>query len=373
MNTQIDLQNQAKAKPSINRRGLIGILANTFDSPFYGQILECASNYLLERGYHSIVQSTAKSKAGELNAWISLKTCECDGFIIHSDSLSDDELVSLLEAHPNSVLMNRYVPQFEEQCVYQGNSYGGQLAGNYLLEMGHRNIAMVTGPACLFEVQERIAGFSKALSNHTQGLQPKLVIESNFMLEGGAAAIEAIIDSDEQVTAVFFHNDYMAFGALAQCKLLGISVPNDLSIIGYDDLVACSFTAPTLTSIQQPLKRIGEAAAMLIHDLLSNEESPTRIESSRSLLLPELVERESVGKLGVPHFNTLISDRELECLEWTAIGKTSWEISVILGISESTVSFHLRNATAKLKANNRTHAVSISLKRGLITAQYDKR
>lgn len=373
MNIRIDLHNQAKAETGINRRGLIGILTNTFESPCYGRIVECASNYLLERGYHSIVQSTPKSKAGELNAWMSLKTCECDGFIIHSDSLSDDEIVSLLEAHPNSVLMNRYIPQFEEQCVYLGNNCGGQLAGNYLLEMGHRNIAMVTGPTSLFEVRERIAGFNKALSDHTQGLQPKLIIESNFMLEGGSAAIEAIIDSDEQVTAVFFHNDNMAFGALAQCKLLGISVPNDLSIIGYDDLVSCSFTAPTLTSIHQPLRRIGEAAAMLLHDLLSDVESPTRDESNRAFLLPELVERESVKKLGVPHLNTLISDRELECLEWTAIGKTSWEISIILGISESTVSFHLRNATAKLNANNRTHAVSISLKKGLITAQYDKR
>ena len=355
------------------RRGLIGIITNTFESPYYGRMVERASNFLLVRGYHSIVQSNAKSKTGELDAWMSLEACECDGLIIHSNSLTDEELVQLLELYPKSVLMNRYLPQYEERCVYLDNIYGGQLAGSHLVEMGHKNIAMVTGPNSFFEVKERTAGFIEALSSHTPGLEPKLVIEGDFMLEGGANAIRTIVDSEQQITAVFFHNDDMAFGALEQCRLTGINVPNDLSIIGYDDLLPCRHTSPTLTSIHQPLKRIGEAAAMLIHEMLSDEEWPRiKGETNRTLFKPVLAERESVKKLGVPHFNSLISKREVECLEWTAIGKTSWEISVILGISESTVTFHLRNATAKLNASNRTHAVSISLKTGLITAQFDK-
>ena len=101
---------------------------------------------------------------------MSLEACECNGHIINSEFLSNEGLLHLLEAYPKSILMNRYLPEYAERCVYLDNTCGGHPAGKHLVAMGYKNITMVTGPDSLFELRERSAGFIEALSSHNPGL-----------------------------------------------------------------------------------------------------------------------------------------------------------------------------------------------------------
>ena len=112
---------------------------------------------------------------------------------------------------------------------------------------------------------------------------------------------------------------------------------------------------------------MGRAAAQLVCDMLDNDKPDGVRKEVQSVYSPVLIERETVKKKSVPEDIPRITEREIECLQWASIGKTAWEISMILSISERTVGFHLTNAATKLQANNRTHAVSIALKKGLIT------
>lgn len=193
-----------------------------------------------------------------------------------------------------------------------------------------------------------------------------MVLKGNFAPESGAAAIRSVLQSDKKISAVFFHNDRMALGALEQCRKMGARVPEDISIVGYDDIPFCDYTQPGLTTIHQSLDLIGEAAARLVHDLLEGYETVDIPQFNLAIFTPRLAERESVANLNEQRAYTRLVSSELECLEWTAVGKTHSEISHILGSSESTVDLQLRSAVAKLNATNEIHAVSIALRSGLI-------
>ena len=348
------------------RKGLIGIITSTLESAYHGRVMENASTYFNERGYESIVVSHAKNKTGELNAQTSLDELECDGLIVFSTSLDDEELAAYLDSHPVAVLMNRYLPKYYKRCVYLDNAFGGRLAAQYLVDKGHTAIAMVTGPPEILEIRERSNGFLAALENHTERLKPVMTLSGDLIVEDGAKAIVKILDSKKVITAVFFHNDLMAIGALEKCHQMGVDIPGELSILGYDDFIESRHTYPPLTTIHQPIKKMGRAAAQLICGMLDTD-NPDGAFDVQTCYRPVLVERETVKTKGISEEVPRITVREIECLQWASIGKTAWEISVILSISERTVGFHLANAAVKLQANNRTHAVITALKKGLIT------
>ncbi len=350
-----------------SRKGLIGIITSTFESAYHGRMMEQASTYFNERGYDSIFVSHANNKSVELNAISSLDELECDGLIVFSSSLDNEELAAYFDSHPASVLINHYLPEYHDRCVYLDNMCGGRLAAQYLIDMEHTAIAMVTGPAKDLEVQERSRGFLSVLEDHVPGLKPVMTLAGELTFDYGAKTIEKIVESKETITAVFFQNDNMALGALEKCHQLGIDVPNELSIIGFDDLIESRHTFPALTTIHQPIKKMGRAAAQLICSMLEPDKTDGAPPDTQTFFWPVLMERETVKRKRVPEANPRITEREIECLQWASIGKTAWEISMILGISERTVGFHLTNAATKFEANNRTHAVSIALKKGLIT------
>lgn len=346
-----------------NSPGRVGIVTNSFESAYYNRLVETATNYLMARGFEVVVQSNLHSPKGELQAFESLANNQCDGLILHSDTLDNEVLNDVMREHPNAVLLNRHLALFPERCVEVDNIQGGEIAARFLVSLGHRNIAMVGGPTKYFESNDRSRGFKRVLKTH--GIDLIREFPGNFVQDCGERAIEQIHAENSNVTAVFFQNDVMAFGALNACRRLGIKVPEHLSIIGFDGISMCEYVSPKLTSVQQPLREIGEHAAKIICDLLLGVKPDKRTVGAS--YIPVLAERESVSPpMGHSLDTVSLTQRESECLTWTANGKTSWEISVILGVSESTATFHLRNAGVKLKASNRAHAVAKALHLGLI-------
>lgn len=359
---------QAKLHNSQAGHGRIGIITNEFSSSYYGQMVQGACNYLMAHGYQTIVQSNFCSHKGELLAWSSLNELDCDGLIIHSNALTDAELHEIFKRYNNTILLNRNLENYESRCVYTDNLIGGSLAARCLIDHGHENIAMISGPKRFHEVNQRAQGFIKELKENDRDV--KITVEGDFQQPSGEACIEQILDAGLDITAVFAHNDNMAFGAMNRCRLRDIKIPEDLTIIGYDGLAMCEYVSPKLTSVQQPLYTLGDRAARLMVRLLTDDKSRAKVNSKSNTYTPVLAERESVAPpKGYSNEKVALTHRETECLTWTARGKTAWEISVILDISESTSTFHLRNAVLKFKASNRTHAVAKALHNGLISLE----
>lgn len=340
----------------------IAILTVDFYSPFYGEIIDSICSYLHAQNCYARVQS-GKTLIKSLRHYESLSELQCDGLILQADCMTEEQLNALIEKFGNVVVINRRLARYPRQSVYTNNHRGGALAARCLIDNGHKAIAMITGPTRFIETHERAAGFEAELQ--ASGLQPSLVVEGDFTRHSGAKSMERILSLNPHITAVFAQNDEMAFAALNVCRQAGLRVPQDISLIGFDGVAMSNFVTPKLTSIKQPLRQLGERAAYLLHSMI--------VQGSRAALphsnefIPVLAENESVA----PPANqaialTRLTERERECLVWIAQGKTSWEASVILGISESTTTFHLRNAVLKLKASNRTHAVAKALQSGII-------
>lgn len=349
--------------PAAVTQGRVGIVTSSFASSYFSALVDAATCYLLRRDFHVLVQSNMQSRRGELDAWATFEDSDCNALIVHADMLNDDELNLVMQKYPNMVLLNHHLARFTERCIDSDNIAGGEIAARHLVAKGHKKIAMVRGPSEFFETADRAMGFKRELEAHNIELHAEL--SGNFWQESGESAMERIHNEFPDTTAVFFHNDEMAFGALNACRRLGLRVPDDISVLGFDGIPMCEYVSPTLTSVQIPLRKIGEHAAQIVCDLLSDKKPDKR--TVGATYSPVLVERESVSS-PADHFieKIALSQREAECLTWTARGKTSWEISVILGLSESTATFHLRNAGVKLKACNRANAVAKAIYLGLI-------
>lgn len=342
---------------SRDNRFKIGILVQLFGATYYGRLVDGASSYLNMQGATTIVKSGSSNAEYEYNAVETLINENCNGLIIQSDWMSDDTIERIFELQPNTVLMNRYCVKHKYNCVFVDNYSAGKKAARYLIKKGHKKIALVTGQSTHKDVIERTKGFIDQLNLYGLSLPHTLQLESDFTEKGGHSSMKALIDSNIEFSAVWFQNDTMAVGAALYCQSINIRIPEDISIMGFDDLDLARHVSPKITTIRQPLKQIGESSGKLIYEKLSNAKQRKPVEFKL-----DIVERDSVSTLHEPvqgdREKVKLSTREIECLNWASKGKTSYESAVIIGISENTVVFHLRNASVKLNTVNRTHSVA---------------
>lgn len=340
-----------------NRQFKIGIVVQLFGAQFFGRMVDGATGLLTDKGATCIVKSGGFTAESEYNAITALVDENCDGLIIQSDWMNDDLLEEVYRLQPNIVLMNRYFVKQKYNCVFVDNYSAAKNAAKYLVKKGHQNIALVTGQPTHQDVIERTKGFVDQLHMYGLSLLPSLTIDSNFTEKGGYEAMKLLLNSKADFTAVWFQNDTMAVGAIMYCQSISLRVPEDISIMGFDDQDMARQISPALTTIKQPLKEIGEMSGQLLYEKLTEAKQRKPVE-----VKVNIIERNSVATLDKTENKVgekvKLSAREIECLNWASKGKTAHESSIIMGISESTVVFHLRNAGVKLNTVNRTHSVA---------------
>ncbi|RKP58885.1 substrate-binding domain-containing protein [Pararobbsia silviterrae] len=264
--------------------GMIGLFVPSFRGNFYGTILETTDNELRAVHRHMVVANGSGDGSGDsngreqaLDAIDFLISRDCDGIVVISHELRDDDLIRIRQRMPKLVVLNRASEAMGDACFSVDHRCGGELAAQTLLDNGHRNLAVIAGPATAPDNLERIAGFLSVVAEH--GIDPADVkrVESNFTPDGGWRAMKALLDQGRDFTGLFCANDDMAIGALSYLRHTGISVPNDLSIIGYDDVDAAAHTAPTLTSVHIPMEEMtANAVRWLINACYGGELPVTR-------------------------------------------------------------------------------------------------
>ena len=217
-----------------------------------------------------------------------------DGLVILTGHLDDRQIAEFARHQPIVVTGWRLdAPQVRALALDQ--EAGGYLATRHLLSLGHRRIAHIAGPADHTDATERRAGYERALREAGLPLARELVVQSDFMESGGLLAMNRLLDSGQSFTAVFAANDQSAFGARMAMYRRGVRVPDDVSIVGVDDLPGAAYATPPMTTVRQPIYEIGLAAAHALLTLLGHPMPEVDLPAL------ELVARDDAPRSGTRH------------------------------------------------------------------------
>jgi LacI family transcriptional regulator len=268
----------------------IGIVVQDISSPFFDETLRGVDDGLKGTGYASVIVSghwNADEEADRIRLLLARKV---DGIILLSGRISDETVLQFSRQRP-IVSTGRDLQTGSAVGFKLDNENGACLAVRHLLDLGHRRIAFIAGPLNNMDASERLTGYRRALREADIGFDPKLVAEGDFHEASGLLAINHLLDSQQQFTAVFAANDLSAYGARLCLYRKGIRVPDDISLIGFDDLPGSAYTTPPLTTVRQPLYDIGRIATGSLLRLINGE-------AAHGVVPPlELVVRETTRRL----------------------------------------------------------------------------
>jgi len=274
-----------------NRSGGIGVVVSEVSSAVYGGIIQGIESVIEAYDMHMVV-SSGHARAGlERDAFDFLRQRRCDALVLQLDGADDDEVVEWARHDVPIVIVGRYIEELHDRCLHLDNVAGGHLATRHLLDRGHSAIAHVGGRADLADARERLQGYRSALEEAGIAYDEALVADGGFVEEGGQRAMRRLLERGCEFTAVFAANDQSAAGAMRTLREAGLRMPEDVSIVGFDDTLLAQYLVPALTTVRQPLLEMGQAAAWLALTLLG-------IDARREVMHrfePVLVERESVA------------------------------------------------------------------------------
>ena len=268
----------------------IGVVTQAIDSPFYGGALRGIEDELGAAGYSPLFVSGHWNAAHEARCIEVLRSRRVDGIIVLTGRLSDAALTSLAQSLP-VVVTGRTLQAPGLFSLNFDDFEGGRLATHHLLQLGHRKIAFITGDPRHPDTKERQRGYRRALEAAGLSFNPALVVPGAYTEDSGRMAVERLLDSSEAFTAIFAANDQMAFGAALGLHRRKLSVPHDVSLVGFDDVSTALFSIPPLSTVHHPVSELGQIAAQGMLQLLAGD-VPTM-----ALPAPRFIVRESTAAL----------------------------------------------------------------------------
>lgn len=247
-----------------------GVITQAIDSPFYGVALRGIEEVLDAAGYIPLFVSGHWNADEEARCIEVLRARRVDGLIVLTGRLGDADLCKLAKTLP-TVITGRELKAPHLYALQFDDFEGARLATEHLLQQGHRRIAFIAGDPGHPDSHERFRGYRSALQAHGVRFRQALVLPGSFIEESGRAAVQQLIASGEQFSAIFAANDQMAFGAALALYERGLRVPDDVSLVGFDDLAGAAHCIPPLTTIQQSGLEMGKLAARSLLALLNGE------------------------------------------------------------------------------------------------------
>lgn len=277
-----------------NSTRTIGMLVTKSTNPFFAEVVHGVEEYCYKEGYTLILCNTEGNVAKQCDYLRMLTEKRVDGLFIMCSDINQ-ELMSLLEKKQDlpMLVMDWGRQHMHIDCIRDNAEEGGYLATKHFIDNGHTNIACISGQLDKIICQMRLRGFRRALAEAGLTENPNWVVEANFECDGAAEAAKKLLLNDVLPTAVFCFNDIMALAAISTFQQAGLNVPDDISIIGYDNIDLAPFFSPPLTSINQPKNQLGKTAIKLLLKRLSNKESQQQIFEMQ----PELIVRCTVKNL----------------------------------------------------------------------------
>lgn len=267
----------------------IALVFPDISGPFYSTVIRGVEQEAGRHNHNVLIYGThGKEGSGR---YLRTLTSKVDGLIIMARSVDEDSLWSLERQGVPFVLLGHSNGQLQCSTIAVDNESGAYKAAAHLLGHGHQRIAIITGPENSPDNKGRLQGYKKALLDAGISLQQNMIVPGNFRYEEGQIAIQKLLEGNSPPTAVLVANDEMAMGAKDAAQHRNLRVPEDLAVIGFDDIQMSALTRPSLTTVRQPMQLLGEAAVTLLFDRLQNSNGLTRHE----VLDTKLVIRRSCG------------------------------------------------------------------------------
>ncbi|HFG1911260.1 TPA: substrate-binding domain-containing protein [Vibrio cholerae] len=279
----------------MNRTKTIGMLVTTSTNPFFGEVVKGVERSCYHQGYNLILCNTEGDNQRMKASINTLLQKRVDGLLLMCSTLEGERL-DVFDRYPDIpiVVMDWGPILFASDKIQDNSLQGGYMAAKHLIECGHKEIGCITGPLIRHQAQMRYEGYKRALAEARIAINPDWIVESDFECEGGYQAFEKLYERGKLPSALFVSNDMMAIGVIQAASQRGLRVPDDLSLIGYDDVHIAKFMTPALTTIHQPKYRLGKAAVDTLLYRLENPDTTAQVVQ----LEPTLVVRNSVRKLG---------------------------------------------------------------------------
>ena len=283
------------------RTHTIGLIINDISNVFFSIFAKGVDRACQEAGYNVMLCNSWNTHEGDLHRIDALADSGVEGIIY---CMSDDTTVE--QAEESKTKLQQYgIPfvevdsNYTENYIRFDNEQGGYLATRYLIEQGHRQIACITGPAQMQGINGRVSGYRRAYKEAGLPFNSNLLVEGDFSMESGVAAVKKLLG--QTFTAVFACNDMMAIGALKELQANRIRVPQDVSLVGYDDVPISEMLEVPLTTIRQPTVEMGVSAAQILIGILKEPEK--KVEPK--VFLPRLIVRKSVCNRTVENDETI--------------------------------------------------------------------
>ncbi len=239
---------------------MMGLLVTYYTGGFFGEMMEQVQTELDMHHKFLITAQGHHSAQGEREAIQRFHDLRCDGYVLHSRYLSDDDLRALAQQPTPFVLLDRYVAGLEERCITFDHRGASQIVVEHLIQQGHRKIACITGPLHRHNSRLRQQGYLDALAQAGIFPSKSLCEEGNYGRKSGYFAMQQLFVRHPEITAVFSCSEEMTTGALQYLHEQGIAVPGRISIVSFDSVDLCESLYPTVTAVHFPISEMARAA-----------------------------------------------------------------------------------------------------------------
>ncbi|RDV27993.1 LacI family DNA-binding transcriptional regulator [Alteromonas aestuariivivens] len=288
---ELDYRPNASARALVTKSTqTIGVVISELADPFFAKMAHSIEQTAKKLNRKVLISTGSLNADKEFKAVQSLVAQRCDAIVVNSKAMSDEVLVDLAKNIPGFVLINKYIEAIRHRCVWFDNVKGGQLMAEHALQRGHRDIVVVTTSEKVHDASRRLKGIRSALSHAGVRLPMSQVLHVSPDYAGGQQAIKLLQQQGAAFSMLLCYNDAMAAGAIAELLDAGYKIPQDVSIIGFDDVLLAQYCVPKLTTIKYPIEVMAAKATELALQLSQNQQ----MQGEGYCYSPFLVNRESV-------------------------------------------------------------------------------
>ncbi|WP_168166108.1 LacI family DNA-binding transcriptional regulator [Bosea sp. PAMC 26642] len=282
---EMNYEASAAARALVTRHSMtIGVLLPDFANPVYSEIIKGLDRVMARRGYATLIASTENDEAKRLAATDAFIRRQVDGLVVISQSLLSAELQRFSDAGLPAVFVHRKPIDHPDGAgsvafdyVGMDNVGGLDAAVAHLARLGHRRIGLIGGPQRSSAAKERTIGFLGAVRRLGLDGAPNLIVDGNYEFVDGLDCARRLLALRKRPTAIVAANDLMAFAAMDVAQQMGLTVPNDLSVVGVDDIFVAVFPMISLTTVKQPAREIGESAGLRLLERFDADNLPPKI------------------------------------------------------------------------------------------------
>ncbi|HBG16460.1 MAG TPA: LacI family transcriptional regulator [Firmicutes bacterium] len=288
--------NSIAASLASRKTKTIGLIIPDICDPFFAQQARGVEDTAKEEGYSVILLNTDEISEAELKAVATLRSIRVAGLMLTSVFPGTDHIENLNKQKVPLVLLNRRCQEIDTNYVINDNQKGAYKATKHLIKLGHKKIGVILGPQRITSVLDRYVGYKKAMAEAGIELSEKYIVYGeNLKPSTGEILAEQLLRNNPRPTAILAYCDSLAIGAYAAARNMGLSIPEELALVGYDDIPYAQYFEIPLTTVAQPAYNMGKAACKIILEKIKLGGDEKDLESQHIVFEPELVIRKSCG------------------------------------------------------------------------------